>query len=550
MANDKSKIEDTDEATTFDIEPILNYIGPKGKWQYVHSICLFLFGISGGMSVVSFGFPGYVPRYRCVVPICENMENVTYDSDYKIINSVVTKDRSCSKLSPNVPYESCEEFLNMLQNDTIENIIETCDKDQLVFDKSVVSSSLVEDMDMTCSESYQRDFLNSIYMIGSMIGSSTFGVISDKYGRVRAMALSLLAMGVPGLVSVLWVNKFAYGVYRILAGMGYRGAIMIATVITSETAMANHKVLFIFIPHLGFNLGEMLCTFESYFIRQWKLLQLVQYGPIFVFSFLCLWVPNPARWLMSKDQVPKAKKILQKRAKMNGKDAIPEELFAPIPKVEKSNEESKPLSFGQSLKAILTNRILFIRSMNVIFQWFSVIMSYGGTLYIGTKLSGSPHTNFILTTIPAVFGNLPYLFLLDRFGRRNTLALCEFPIGISCLIVAFIGTNESLLVLQIVLSMMVRLFVSAAIKILFTMTAELFPTPIRSTTVGIGSAIGGLGGFFGLLIESLATIWNPLPLLIIGSLVTLAGLLTFFIPETKGKNLPETIDEAIKIGMK
>ena len=70
---DKSKSQDF----PFELEPILNYVGQKGKWQYLHSFCLFLFGISGGMSIVSFAFPGYVPNYRCVIPICETFNSTT-----------------------------------------------------------------------------------------------------------------------------------------------------------------------------------------------------------------------------------------------------------------------------------------------------------------------------------------------------------------------------------------------------------------------------------------------------------------------------------------
>lgn len=64
-----------------------------------------------------------------------------------------------------------------------------------------------------------------------------------------------------------------------------------------------------------------------------------------------------------------------------------------------------------------------------------------------------------------------------RLGRRNTLILCEVPIGILCIVISFIANDESLVLLQIILAMVVRLFVALAIKILFTLTAELFPTP-------------------------------------------------------------------------
>ena len=57
------------------------------------------------------------------------------------------------------------------------------------------------------------------------------------------------------------------------------------------------------------------------------------------------------------------------------------------------------------------------------------MMAYAGSLYIGTKLTGTPHFNFLITTMPSVPSNFLYLILPDRLGRRNTLILCELAIG-------------------------------------------------------------------------------------------------------------------------
>ena len=65
--------------------------------------------------------------------------------------------------------------------------------------------------------------------------------------------------------------------------------------------------------------------------------------------------------------------------------------------------------------------------------------------------------------------------------------------------------------------------------------------------MGVGGMVAGVGAFSGLMIESLAVIWDPLPLLIIGFLVIIASGISFLIPETKGKPLPETIEDALSI---
>ena len=121
-------------------------------------------------------------------------------------------------------------------------------------------------------------------------------------------------------------------------------------------------------------------------------------------------------------------------------------------------------------------------------------------------------------------------------------------LGICCIGASFVKDNESLRILQISLSMGIRFIAGVSIKVILTMVAELYPTPIRSTTMGIGAMASAIGAFFGLLIESLALIWSPLPLLVIGILATLAFILCFFIPETKNEPLPETIEDAINIG--
>merc|ERR1711976_964978 len=136
---------------------------------------------------------------------------------------------------------------------------------------------------------------------------------------------------------------------------------------------------------------------------------------------------------------------------------------------------------------------------------------------MSTRLSGNPHLNFILSMIPGIPGTLLYLYLPDKLGRRNTLFFTEIVVGICIVVGAFIKDDEDLLPWQITISMIIRFIAGVSIKVIFTLTAELYPTTIRSTTSGIGVMMGGFGGFFGLAVQSLAQFWSPLPFLIIGT---------------------------------
>ena len=55
-------------------------------------------------------------------------------------------------------------------------------------------------------------------------------------------------------------------------------------------------------------------------------------------------------------------------------------------------------------------------------------------------------------------------------------------------------------------------------------------------------------GILSLLMGSLSQTWKPFPMVIMGSFATLSGILAYLFPETTGERLPETMDDAIRIG--
>ena len=94
-------------------------------------------------------------------------------------------------------------------------------------------------------------------------------------------------------------------------------------------------------------------------------------------------------------------------------------------------------------------------------------------------------------------GNFLYLLLPDRIGRRATFILTELTLGISCLGTAVLLHFNTLMPLQIAFAMMGRFVASVSIKTCYLCTAELFPTPIRNSAVGVGSIVGGIGSILG-----------------------------------------------------
>merc|ERR1711860_3248 len=99
--------------------------------------------------------------------------------------------------------------------------------------------------------------------------------------------------------------------------MGGHGCAMVSYVASVENSLPQYKVLLMFIPGMGFQVGEFIYAIAAYFIRDWIPLQLATCIPIVVMVLLYFVVPESCRWLISEGRIEEAKKILNKRAKIN-----------------------------------------------------------------------------------------------------------------------------------------------------------------------------------------------------------------------------------------
>jgi MFS family permease len=82
-----------------------------------------------------------------------------------------------------------------------------------------------------------------ILMIGWATGGILFGMMSDRYGRVKAMVTTLLAYTVFSAVSGFAHSVIAFLVYRFLFGLGVGGMFGAATTLVAESVPRHFRTL-------------------------------------------------------------------------------------------------------------------------------------------------------------------------------------------------------------------------------------------------------------------------------------------------------------------
>merc|ERR1719322_309551 len=444
--------------------------------------------------------------------------------------------------------------MNFLDNSASDKVETSCLPSDLIFDTSIVTSSIMKEYNLTCEKFALRDIIGSTYMLGLLIGSMFFGLISDKFGRMKALMLSVLFVVVSALLCAVIPSLAGYGFFRFITGMGGMGCFMVTFVLAVEYVGFKYTMLIGIVIEIPFALGEVLLGIEAIYIRDWYTLQLVAYLPWAILLGLWFIIPESPRWLIAVGDYEKAITVINKMEKVNNA-TVPKELLdlTAASEAKQEYQEVEPINEEKpTFKSLFVPSKMALRTINMFYQWFAVTMCYYGLTFASTSLGGDPHTNYLLGVAIEIPADIFCILVMDCWGRRPILSFCQAIAGVSCIIAGLlfdeIKENESLVPAQIFFSLVGKFMATANFAIIYVYTAELYPTIIRNSAIGSCSSIARVGAILALVLQLLSAYYLPAPMLIMGVTALIAGCLALYFPETVGNRLPETMEEAIHIG--
>ncbi|ESO84003.1 hypothetical protein LOTGIDRAFT_107933 [Lottia gigantea] len=517
-------------------DDIVNILGGFGCYQKRVYVTLCLPLITCAMISHLSNFILGIPKHRCKLP-AEFNDTSYYPEDesvhYMINISIPTE---------NEEYSKCYWYGLNLSNPTtsqIQNASKRTKCNQWIYDTSVFTNTIVSEFNLVCDKAIYRSHANMVLLVGFMVSSLVIGTLSDIVGRRVGVYISFACIIGSQFGTAFTPNFTILLVCRFLNGFGDIGLFMTSFVLALELVGVSKRTLAGMVVELFFCVGLFLTAILAYFIRSWQTLQLaVNNFRSMVFCFFSF-VPESARWLISKGKTEKAKLILRKVAKENH-TKLPDEIF------EKENLCLVEAPKSQASK-LFASPVMVLRSCIIFFNWLVLSMVYFGLSFNVGNITGNIHVNFSIGTGVEVLAYVLCIFLLDRLGRKLVHCFSMLIGGIAC--ISTLGSIPSISALDwitITFSMMGRFGVSAAFAVLYIFSCELFPTEARNFGLGASSFLGRIGGIVSPYIADMVygKIGKALPLIIFGSAAIAAGLLALLLPETKNRKLPETIEDA------
>jgi OCT family organic cation transporter-like MFS transporter 4/5 len=223
--------------------------------------------------------------------------------------------------------------------------------------------------DLVCGNDWKITLAQVVYMFGILVGASTSGMISDKFGRKKTIIFFSTAMSAFS-IAVAFANCYDFFVF-LRWGLAFSSVGFWTTfyVYAMEMVGGKWKTLF----GIGFEYPWALAYSTlpgiAYVVRNWSHLQLIISVPPIIFLIIYHFIPESPRWLLSQGRVEEAKIILEKAGKTNGRQ-WPENL------VLEGKSKDPEAGSGATILDLFKTPNLRKNTLIQYFNWFTASFVY------------------------------------------------------------------------------------------------------------------------------------------------------------------------------
>lgn len=398
-------------------------------------------------------------------------------------------------------------------------------------------------------------------LVGTILGVSIAGILSDKFGRKNILIMSGAFFALSAIGCAVSGSFISLVIYRILGGIGVGIASMLSPLYISEIAPAKKRGRLVALYQLAITFGILVAYFANAYLLSlstsesltatsgmthkifvaevWRAMLGSETIPATIFLLLLFAIPQSPRWLTMKGKKEQAKSILLRFV-------TKEEANIEIQNVEdvlsKESGGIKAVFSGPFKLAMIIGISLALLSqvsgINAIIYYGPKILEEGG-LQLGEALGGQ-----VVIGIVNVLFTFVALWKIDDLGRKPLLTYGIIGIMISLVVVGllfYFEVNNTYLLMTFILTF-IACFAFSFGPVVWVLLSEIYPLKIRGAAMSMATMavwvgttfVGQMTPWFLENLKPHGTFW-----FFAACMIPAIYLAVKVLPETKGKTLEE-----------
>ncbi|MGC8695530.1 MAG: MFS transporter [Conexivisphaera sp.] len=352
--------------------------------------------------------------------------------------------------------------------------------------------------------SAEQGLLGFVLTGGMVVGGYTFGILSDRFGRVRTFTYSILIYSVFTALTAAATGYPWLLITRFLSGVGTGAEYGIGMTLMSEAFRARWRGMGSTFVSMGWTVGVVIATALALFLMPlygWRAMYLIGVAPALLAAYVRWRIPESPMWV-----------------------------------------ERGRTSRRMPLRELFSSNYLRFTAVFLVVAIVAEMGYWGIMIWLPSALLTEYHIAFtrtiyilLATDGMVLLGMLVFGLISDLVGRR--VAVSVGFLGMTLSVIYFAMSRTALQVL--VASMLTGFFVNSYFTIFGALFSEPYPTHARSTAVSFIFNTGrGFGGIAPLLVGILAPAFRISGVIGMFSLLfVVAALVIWAVPETRGMQL-------------
>nr|CAD7402788.1 unnamed protein product [Timema cristinae] len=429
-------------------------------------------------------------------------------------------------------------------------------------------STIATELGWVCDQAALASVAQAVFFCGAILGGLVFGWIADRYGRIPAL-VGTNTVGLVAGVATAFCNTFwAFCLCRFLVGLAFDNCFTMMYILgigKVELEEVNPHLRGGRVEnHLGkttpssrdrdSNLDLPVLSSRAQHDKREIPLPYSDFIPrVKHRSRVEWWETNThasrkqngtMRWLVSQGKIEKALVIMKKFERINGTKVDPHiytQFSDSCQKIQKEEETDKMYSVLDLFKSPRLRNITLL----LIVIWMAISLCFDGHVRNVGSLGLDVFLTFTIASATELPADTFLTMVLDRWGRRWLACGSLVLSGVFSLLATAVPPGAA----SASLAIMGRFSINISYNIGLQYAAELLPTVVRAQGVALIHIMGYVASILAPFVVYLAVVSPALPLLILGGLGVVGGVLALFLPETLDKELPQTLQDGENFGL-